>query len=66
MKFNTVAAAAALLAGVAYAEDVEESKAVPELPTFTVSLPSLSSLEKDPNVGAWLQLGASFLDDGIS
>ncbi|PTB79518.1 calnexin [Trichoderma longibrachiatum ATCC 18648] len=35
MKFNTVAAAAALLAGVAYAEDVEESKAVPELPTFT-------------------------------
>lgn len=38
MKFNTVAAAAALLAGVAYAEDVEESKAVPELPTFTVSL----------------------------
>lgn len=37
MKFNTVAAAAALLAGVAYAEEVEESKAVPELPTFTVS-----------------------------
>lgn len=37
MKFNKVAAAAALLAGVAYAEDVEESKAVPEIPTFTVS-----------------------------
>lgn len=39
MKFNAVAAAmsAALLAGVAHAEDAEESKVAPELPNFTVS-----------------------------
>ncbi|KOS16685.1 Calnexin -like protein [Escovopsis weberi] len=37
MKFNTVATAAALLAGVARADDVDESKAAPELPTFTPS-----------------------------
>lgn len=39
MKFNAVAAAvsAAMLAGVAHAEDVvEESSVAPELPTFTV------------------------------
>lgn len=47
MKFNTVAAAAsaALLAGVAYADDVvvEESPVVPELPNFTVSTALLPS-----------------------
>lgn len=40
MKFNAVAvaASAAMLAGVAHAEDVvEESPVAPELPTFTVS-----------------------------
>ncbi|UKZ55024.1 hypothetical protein TrVGV298_008840 [Trichoderma virens] len=46
MKFNTVAAAAALLAGVAYAEDVEESKAVPELPTFTPTTIKADFLEQ--------------------
>ncbi|KAL6910682.1 calnexin [Trichoderma evansii] len=46
MKFNTVAAAAALLAGVAYAEEVEESKAVPELPTFTPTTIKADFLEQ--------------------
>ncbi|KAM0260367.1 hypothetical protein ACHAQJ_002768 [Trichoderma viride] len=46
MKFNTVAAAAALLAGVAYAEEVEESKAVPELPTFTPTSVKADFLEQ--------------------
>ncbi|KAK5990649.1 Calnexin-like protein [Cladobotryum mycophilum] len=46
MKFNTVAAAAALLAGVAHAEDVEESKSVPELPTFTPTTLKADFLEQ--------------------
>lgn len=44
MKFNAVAAAvsAAMLAGMARADDaVEESSVAPELPTFTVSSPIL-------------------------
>lgn len=41
MKFNNVAAAAAMLAGVAYADEAEPaSKAAAELPTFTVSVES--------------------------
>lgn len=40
MKFNAAAAAtaAAMLAGVAHADEVEASPAAVELPTFTVSL----------------------------
>lgn len=39
MKFNAVAtvASAALLAGVAHADETVESAVAPELPTFTVS-----------------------------
>lgn len=36
MKFNNVAAAAAMLAGVAHADDAEAAKVAPELPSFTV------------------------------
>jgi len=46
MKFNTVAAAVALLAGVAHAEDAEESKVVPDLPTFTPTTLKADFLEQ--------------------
>ncbi|KAK3181448.1 hypothetical protein K4F52_007310 [Lecanicillium sp. MT-2017a] len=46
MKFNNVAAAAAMLAGVAHADDAEAAKVAPELPSFTPTTLKAGFLEQ--------------------
>lgn len=56
MKFPTVAAAvsAAMMAGVAHAEDVEEAPVVPDLPKFTVSSVMSIATFQGANCSEWL------------